>query len=333
MKTIQVTVLSSLLAMCFAGCEGCFFILEDDDDVDTTVPGALIALYPGDGAAAVPLATRLIVEVGDDLATEAVVIGTLTGSDGSTRGLDCKPTADDTLLDCPAGDDLAADTDYTFATWVEDGDGTVLESRFTTAHPEGLAYEIGEMLTIVQVGGDSSASPLLDSLLGAGSPMLLVSEGIASSDDLPATDARILWGPGNQLTEAGENVYAVNLGIGYAAAVACTIDATGTLLGEASHAFLPVGVDGEWLPVRIEDVVLQGNLTPDEEGMPITALGVEAEIPQISIDRIRGALDPAEALVLDALIELDVDINGDGSMDAAHLSMTTEGLPITIHTP
>ncbi len=295
--------------------------------------GYIVALFPDDGAAAVPQEVSLIVEVGADVETPVDLASTLQRDGGAPMDLDCRATADELLMECTAAEPLQEAATYAFLVELDGAPDTRVTSRFTTAHPQGAGYELAEQLVVERFGGGAIASPLLNTAIAGGMPLLLVSEDVFDVEDLPAVGTNFVWGPGKQLEGQGDDVFAVARNVGYPLASATMIDAEGSIFGSSAHSYLPVWLDGSWHPVRVDDLVMRGTLSPGSPDLPVTELTVEAHVPQISIDRITAQLEGPEASLLGALVELDADTNLDGVPDAARLVMTTHAEQVVIQAP
>ena len=301
-----------------------------EEPVGTVSEGQLIAVFPDDGAAAVPLDSSFMVETGADLDDGVEIVGRIEPVGGSPVDLSCEPTTFGGLHQCSYPADLEEDTDYVFTAEIAGGT-TSLSSNFTTAHPLGLGYEITHSLQVERVGGMSIATDLFNALLSGEAELLLVSENIYDDGDLPSVGSNWVWGPGAWIES--ESAYAVARAVGYPLSSLTMIDDDGTIFGSSSHSYLPLSVSGAWLPIRVDDLVLRGSLDPGDPALPVSELRVEANVPSTSIDRIAANLDPTSAELLLTLIKLDVDTDLDGEPDAARMVLSTEAVPAPIIRP
>jgi len=295
--------------------------------------GYLVAIFPDDGAAAVPLEASLIVEIGADVETPVDLFATLQRDGGAPMELACEPDVDELLMTCTAPEPLQEDAHYWMSAELEGAPATRMDSRFSTAHPEGGGYELAENLVVERFGAGIIASPLLTATIAGGFPLLLVSENVFDDADLPAVGTNFVWGPGKNLDGQGDDVYAVARNVGYPLASVTMIDEAGTIFGSSSHSYLPIWLDGDWHPVRVDDLVMRGTLTPGDPGLPVTELTVEASVPQISVDRIVAQLDGPEASLLGSMVKMDEDTDLDGQPDAAKLVLRTTAEPVVIQAP
>jgi hypothetical protein len=295
--------------------------------------GYLVALFPDNGAAAVPLEASLIVEIGPDVETPIDLAATLQRDGGAPMDLTCAATDDPLLMTCTADEALQENAQYLLSVELDGAPATRLESRFSTAHPEGGGYELAENLIVERFGAGVIASPLLSATIAGGFPLLLVSEDVFDDADLPAVGTNFVWGPGKNLEGQGADVYAVARSVGYPLASVTMIDEQGSIFGSSEHSYLPIWLDGDWHPVRVDDLVMRGTLTPESPGLPVTELSVEANVPQISVDRITAQLGGPEANLLGAMVQMDEDTDLDGVPDAARLILRTRAEPVVIQAP
>ena len=304
-----------------------------EEPVGFSNDGYIVALFPDDGAAAVPQEVSFIVDIGADVDTPVDLAATLQRDGGAPMDVDCVPTADALLLECTASEPLQEAAHYAFAVELADAPDTRVTSRFSTAHPEGAGYELADEMVVERFGAGVIASPLLSSAIAGGSPLLLVSQDVYDDEDIPVVGTNFVWGPGKLLEGQGSDVYAVTRSVGYPLASVTMIDVEGSIFGSSAHSYLPIWLDGAWYPVRVDDLVMRGSLDTSNPDLPVSELWVEANVPQISIDRITAQLDGPEASLLGGLVELDADTDLDGVPDAARLVMSTRAEPVEIQTP
>jgi len=301
-----------------------------EEPAGTTSEGQLIAVFPDEGAAAVPLDVQFMVETGGDSEESVEVVGFLEPVGGTPMELSCEPTVHAGLQHCIHLGDLEEHTEYTFRAEVTGGTAS-LSSTFTTSHPEGLGYEIAHSLRVERVGGLDIATDLFNALLAGESELLLVSGDVHDEQDLPSAGTNWVWGPGAWIES--ESAYAVARSVGYPLSSLTMVDDEGTIFGSSSHSYLPLAAGGSWLPIRVDDLVLRGSIDLDDPELAVTELRVEANVPSSSIDRIAANLDATNAELLKTLIELDTDTDLDGRPDAARLVLTTEAVPAPIIRP
>ncbi len=297
-----------------------------EEPAGTVAEGRIIALFPDEGAAAVPLDVIPMVEVADD---STPLEAFLEDDEGTVVELSCAPSTFEGLQKCLLPTPLEIDRYYTFSAQVEGSPTTAVVANFSTSHPSGLAYEMGAALQVEQFGGLELATSVFNSLISGDAPLLLVSEDVYSGGDLPSVGSNWVWGPGGYI--ASEDTYAINRSVGFPMSTMTLVDEEGTVFGSSSHSYLPVWIDGSWMPVRVDDLVMRGTLSPFSPGLPVSQLTVEANLPLVTLDRIAQQLDESEADLLYSLVELDTDTDLDGVPDAAHLVLSTSAVPTAIH--
>lgn len=328
MDTTNSRILSIILTtiLLVALLSGCSAPAPSPFDSET-----IVSMYPSNGAAAVPPHTDLMVDVGWDVAEDAVVEATLANELGHSEELRCHREADDDCwYVCPAAAQLVPDTRYTFTASL---DGVAQASTtFTTAAPEGNGYEVGQHLVVEQLGANETAANKLTDLMAGSGPSLMVTEGILGAENLPAQDTTWMWGPGRQLA-GDEEHYAVSRAVGYTAVMNVTVDESGTIHGGADAVYLACELDGEWMFVRIDAVTVRGRMNPDEAGLPIRHFTLEGIVTSTTITRLVDDIDEDLQPLVYALFEADVDTDGDGEDDAAAVRITTQGLPVTVQPP
>ena len=325
-RPFSVLLGSLICGLVTAGCP-----LEDPAGLGSE--GYLVALFPDDGAAAVPPEVVLAVELGSDLDLPVDLDVTLQRGGASPVPLACSPSVDERLLDCTTGTALQVDSTYVMTAEIPGEPDSRLVSRFSTGHPQGAGYELAEEMNVERLGGGSIAPPVLASAIVGGAPLLLVSENVFDHDDLPAVGTHFVWGPGRELVAPDSGVYAVVRDVGYPLASMTMIDDAGYIFGSSAHAYLPIWLDGGWHPVRVDDLVMRGLLRENDPGLHVAELTVEANVPEVSMDRILAQISGPEATLLGALVEMDTDTDLDGEPDAARLVMSTRAPAVVIQTP
>ncbi len=292
----------------------------------------VVAPYPDDGAAGIPVAQAPFVDVGhaepDDLVLEAFLIP--DGQPGIE--LTCTPSGDRARHRCDPPGPLQEDTTYTLQVELAGGGTGPVSTRFTTRAPQGLAYEVGTAMHVERLGGGGTAEALGE-LLCSGTPALLVLEEVAPGDAPPLGYRNWVWGPAVALPGEAQGTHAVQQGVGYPFALVADVAADGTISGHGDHAFLQVEVDDVWHQVRVDDVRLSGHFKAVGDLLLTCDLALEAVLPRISVERLADrAGEPAASLIWSQL-ELDVDTDGDGSEDGARLRLRTCAAPAEVQQP
>ncbi len=293
----------------------------------------IVALFPGDGAAAVPEETPLRIELAWDSEPDVDVIAWLGESGVELEPLSCSHDWTLRVVTCSPASPLRPDTAYTFAAQLGQRPSLVQRSRFQTAVPAGSAHEMGAELMVSELGSNPLAGPALNTQLTSSGPLLLVSEHLETPEDLPALATNWVWGPGKRLEDQPGQPYVIRESVGYPFAAPTLVGDGGTIFGSADHAYLPVALGGEWRAVRVDGLVMYGQLDPDHPDLAVDELTLEGYIRATSLLRALAEIDGAEATALRGLIDLDTDTDGDGQVDSAHLVLETRPVPIAILDP
>ncbi len=327
-RAVRVAVPCLLLAATpLAGCGLDYYASYFDEE-------PIVALFPGNGAATVPDEIVPWVELSWAMGLTPPIHGTLRRGNTPPVDLDCAPEAgDDMLVLCPPDKPLDWGATYTFeAGW--EGEKSRLRSTFYTGYPDGMEYEVGAELKVTKLGDNPLAATSFNTAMGGGSseevPLLLVAVDLRDGETLPASESRWVWGPGKVLEDGSDERYRIRGSVGYAFVLPTMIEEDGALFGSAEYAYLPVALDHEWHHVRIDHLVLRGQLRLGQDGYPVEDLELDGYVSVASVLRLTSHLDGAEANLLRSLIDLDTDTDGDGYIDSAHLVMRTDGQPAAI---
>jgi hypothetical protein len=293
----------------------------------------IVALFPGDGAAAVPEETPLRIELAWDSPSDQDVIAWLGESGGELEPLACVHDRALRVVDCTPPAPLRPHTGYVFAAQLSSRPSRAKSSTFQTATPEGLGYEIGAELGVTELGSNSLAGPVLNAQLTVSGPLLLVSEHLDTADDLPTLASNWVWGPGKRLEALPGEPYVIRESVGYPFAAPTVVGEGGTIFGSASYAYLPVALGGEWRHVRVDGLAMFGQLDPADPDLAVEDLTIEGYVKASSLLRALADVDGTEASAIRNLIDLDTDTDGDGQLDAAHLVLETRPISIAIQDP
>ncbi|MDP7112650.1 MAG: hypothetical protein QGH45_11840 [Myxococcota bacterium] len=293
----------------------------------------IVALFPGDGAAAVPEDTPLRIELAWDSPADRDVIAWLGESGDELEPLACVHDWTIHVVECLPPAPLRSNTEYIFAAQLPSRPARAMSSTFQTATPEGLGYEIGAELGVTELGSNGLAGPVLNTQLTVSGPLLLVSEHLDTADDLPALASNWVWGPGKRLEAQPGQPYVIRENVGYPFAAPTVVGEGGTIFGSATYAYLPVTLGGEWRHVRVDGLAMFGQLDPTDPDLPVDDLTIEGYVKASSLLRALADVDDTEASGIRNLVDLDTDTDGDGQLDAAHLVLKTRPIPIAIHDP
>jgi len=290
----------------------------------------VISMYPSDGSAAVPtdINPRLVFsdEIGENIGYEV-----LLHRGNIVTELSCKSISDPNTLDCRLDEPLLGDAWYRLtADLGPDGD-LEGEGTFTTSDPHGIAFDVGPNLTVEQLGGNDAAVTVLEDLLLSGDDHLIM-----VMDRFVPNQHRLPW-DGDWLL--GNATIRENRASGELEAVidedgGLTISAEGTLhedggfVATTDHASLPVSIDGETVALTLDDVLLAGAFDVEEgDYSAVHEVRLSSVVPERALDELaEGVPDWARVLAdLTGLIDMDVDLDGDGIDDAATFELTSHG--------
>ena len=293
----------------------------------------IVALFPGDGAAAVPEDTPLRIELAWDSPSDQDVIAWIGEGGGELEPLVCVHDWAIKVVECMPTHPLRSNAQYTFAAQLTERPSRAMRSVFHTATPEGLGYEIGAELGVDELGSNALAGPALNEQLTVSGPLLLVTENLETAEDLPALTSNWVWGPGKRLEEQPDQPYVIRESVGYPFAAPAVVGEGGTIFGSATYAYLPVALGGEWRHVRVDGLALFGQLDPEHPELAVDDLRIEGYVKASSLLRALSTVEGAEASAIRGLVDLDTDSDGDGQVDAAHLVLETRPIPVSIETP
>ncbi len=308
-------------------CVGC---MDTPDEYLGDDQRGIVALFPDDGAAGVPEDVIPFVDVGWDVPDDVGLHASLVAEDGEITELQCAlHPYDRARRECWAPGGLQADTGYTLIAELTEGGTGPVTSRFTTSSPHGPGYEVGTTMTVHQFGGEGTPEEAVEALAD-GTPAVLVR---TADQGTTATGAPWVWGPGKELEGTDEHVVAVQESVGYAFVTDSRVEPeTGEIHGGTPHAFLPIRFEDDWHFVRLDQLVVQGSAPAGGDAAAVE-LTYEALLPMISIERLSDRIGyPLGNLVMQQ-VDLDVDTDGNGVVDAARLVFSTRAEPVEIHQP
>jgi len=293
------------------------------------LPLKVTTTFPADGAAAVPeeslplVLLTLPIPEGDPFAVTL-------GRGGDAEPLTCHPGDDGVTLACPLDEPLRADTRYRVEVDLYADGETDATSQFTTALPEGLGFDVGPGLAVVQAGGEPTAAALLEQAIADEGSLFVCLHGFPGDAASLPWQGDVLLGRGEVLPgPSGEGEGAVREDEGYPLAAPGGLDDDGRLDGVADAAFLPVSVDGVFVPLLVRDVRVSGDVAVQADFGSVMDFELSARVPERAVDDLLAAV-PDWALLLGEFLVLDVDTDGDGRDDSATLILRGQGERITL---
>ncbi len=304
----------------------------------------IISSLPGQGAMAVPRDTAFSFLFSAPVTADlAVFETTVTAADGETWVLEHPSLSEDgrTLTYPPVG--LARDTDYVLATTMQASSAQVaqpeswplsLEAYFTTRVPCGIAFNIANGVMLEQLGGNEDLLGLLNDALSAAylNPVALMFVDTYADLELPLLSVDIASGLAYYSDVPGEEgLFVVDDTFGFPVSMTdCSVAEDGALACGPQTFVFPIPItDATILNLYISDATITGTLVPyPGEGLDepdyvwLEDFRLAGVITQEDIDRIGE--ETGLSKVIDALLVLDQDLDGDGVEDAASAAATSE---------
>lgn len=290
----------------------------------------VVSMNPPDGSAAVPVNVAPKVVFSQDIPRQVDMIVTLHRGAIATE-LACRPSDDDMVLDCDLPEDLRPNAWYRVDVDIG-ADGEIDgESTWTTGDPEGLTYDVGPGLAVEQLGGNDSAVTLLeDLLLGGNDHLVLVLDRFSPGNHSLPWDGNFLLGNAAVHSDkrTGEFKAVIDEESGLTIATRGTLQADGEFTASADYASLPVSVDGQDIQLVLEEVWLTGHIPISEHDFArVQNVRLSAAVSRRALDDLAAAAPDWAQVIADVtgLIDLDLDLDGDGVHDAATFEISSSG--------
>ncbi len=297
----------------------------------------IYGLYPSDGAQAVlPDLLGSIYFIEPYEGDEDLISITFIDQDGATQSSDAIMTSSGDEARFYAKPDLKEDTNYCLMVEVpyqEDVDGRWpirASACFTTAVPCGVTIDVGASVSIDQLGDSTQAQlNVINGWLssyGSDYPVVFLLQDVIESATFSeiATFSAAL---GAYETDAdGNNVLETD---GYVSSIPdCVVDETGDMLCSADDVVFPL-YDEETntkINLFVKEVSMSGTLLSSGALNTISSFVLDGIVTQDSL-RI---LENTTGFPIGDYVELDVDTDGDGTMDAATFVLSTSPQPLDL---
>ncbi len=303
----------------------------------------LISSSPGDGAMAVPRDTSFTLLFSAPITADLEVFDVTLAEEGEEPVTLTAPFLDDdgrAVVYPPIG--LKQDTDYTLsATMLESPDQVAqpdswplsIEARFTTRVPCGISFNIAYGVTLEQLGGNADLLGLLNDALSAAylNPVALMFVDTYADLTLPLDAVGVASGLAYYSDTPGEEgLFVVDDAFGFPVSMTgCTVAADGALHCGPQTFVFPIPItDATILNLYISGAEITGILTPipgEDEGDPsyvsLTDFRLAGVITEEDIARIGE--ETGLTMIIDTLLVLDQDLDGDGVPDAASAAATS----------
>jgi hypothetical protein len=189
---------------------------------------------------------------------------------------------------------------------------------------------------VEQLGGNDSAVTLLEELLLDGEDhLVLVMDHFSPGADPLPWDGNWLLGNARVRENLRTNEFeaVIDEGEGLTISTRGTLEPDGGFTSQADYASLPVSLDGERLQLLLEDVVLGGHIPLGEYDYErVQNVQLTAAVTEQALQNLADAVPDWARLIaeLTGLIDMDVDLDGDGIDDAATLQLNSSGERISL---
>ncbi|MCB9744744.1 MAG: hypothetical protein H6740_19270 [Alphaproteobacteria bacterium] len=287
----------ALVAMWALGCADEAQPLRDALGVEDFAGQGGQEVYPAAGAMALRGPLDVHVQVGDGDAPEVWLRAGL----GPER-LDCLPGSQPSSLVCPAFEEVPEDQNLTLE--IDWGDALLSLPMSGRVPGPGRAWFSEAGPELLALGGNDRAPELLAPYL-SGTSMVAVSSAGVGGQALRMGLARA--------EDAATRVLSPGL------VLVTPIEDSQTLAGPVVDGWLPLEIDGETVPLPLQELAI----TSTREGTLLDAR-IEAVVPADALAAIAEASGVPE-VALRAALDLDVDRDGDGRPDAASILMRLQG--------
>jgi hypothetical protein len=330
-KTNDTTISLVLGVVWCAALTGCPYpTVEHDHGL------MVLAIQPSDSAAAVPLTVTPTFWFTRELGREMAFTVLLEGGGETIDMMTCQPNASGEVLQCPLEEPLRDDAQYELSIDLgDDGeiDGT---SQFSTGMPRGLAFDVGQNLTVEQAGDSDFAADLFEEALVGGETTMLLALDLAPAPAALPWNGAFLIGQGQIKPRAcDEGEVIVDGDYGFTLTAIGEVQADGGFRATTDFATLPVEIDGMPIYIIVREVVIRGTIDIADGFETIHKITIDALVPMSSMEELGEAFPGWAELVAELInaINPDVDIDGDGTNDACTLSISAEGVRVTLMEP
>ena len=240
----------------------------------------------------------------------------------------------------PAGDEatffpqLAPDTDYCMTVEIDEQASVpakwplVHTACFTTRVPCGVPIDVGHDATVTRLGGNDLALTVLNAMLQRYSndyPIVLLLEDRHRSDTFPVQSLSTAMGGWTYQANIEEKVLFPE---GYSATLpACNIASDGRLTCTGTYATIPFQSQGVALHLYLNIPALSGILETSGDIQTMSTFTLTGAVTPENIERMEQELNVQG---VSEVLELDVDLDGDGTPDAASMEVRSHPRAIDI---
>lgn len=201
------------------------------------------------------------------------------------------------------------------------GDSALEASSFSTAFPPGLMFNISDELECTQFGGSAAQAKLLDTYFEPGVyPLwIMVPKDVTASTQLPVT-TDLLLAPG-YIRDSG--TYRIYRHIGFSTVFHdVTIGADGHFRGYEEGVFFPLDTPDKVVLTYMVQTSIEGRLDLAQKAPVIHDLTITGIYPARSL--LLLANESSSYAMAVNLVDLDVDLNGNGVNDSASFEVVSQ---------
>lgn len=289
--------------------------------VPELLEGASAAVYPPEGSMAVRGELHVAVDLGvhAGLSPEVTVLSEDRQSGAGQRWEgDCTVDDAQNLASCYVMPDPPNGQDFDIEVWL--GERQFRQSISSRVPPVGSAFALHDEAVVEHLGRSELLANVVRELI-EDTPMVAALggwQGGAFSGDL-------LGGLADEegLDEQGRPELSID-SPGLTLVMPVRVDDAGALAGTTAELWMPIHLDGEVYQLRIKDVSLSGQATPEA-----LLLDLEGALDAASLVRlIEGSGLDADSLL--RLVKPDVDTDGDGQDDALSITLQLDSPAATL---
>jgi hypothetical protein len=214
-----------------------------------------------------------------------------------------------------------ANGDPSFDMRLEQGESALEASTFSTTFPTGLMFNISDELECTTFGGSSAQAKILNTYFEPGVyPLwIMVPNGVVSTTKLPVT-TDLLLAPG-YIRSSG--TYRIYRHVGFSTVFHnVTIEGDGHFKGYEEGIFFPLDTPDKVVLTYMVKTSIEGTLDLKVSPPMIHDLKIWGVYPARSLLLLANESDSYAIAV--NLVDLDVDLNGNGVNDSASFAATSQ---------
>ena len=203
----------------------------------------------------------------------------------------------------------------------DDSAGELAVSSFSVEFPSGAIFNMSTGLVCTAFGGSSASARLLNSFFDPGVyPLwLMVAENLDESTAFPAT-TRMLIGPAYIRSNGNYRIYRH---VGFSTVFQdVRVESDGRFLATQDGAFLPLDTPDKVVLTYLSQISIQGRFDFDADPPRVRDFEVAGILPARSLLMLGDESESYAKAI--KMVNLDVDLNGNGEMDACTFAAASE---------